>query len=72
MVAPLAALFVGVVGFPLGYAAYLSITDYKLTDRGAPALVGADNYVATFSDGAFWVLSVPPRSMWWWPSDWNW
>ncbi|CAN3128734.1 Carbohydrate ABC transporter membrane protein 1, CUT1 family [Mycobacterium sp. smrl_JER01] len=54
MVAPLAALFVGVVGFPLGYAAYLSITDYKLTDRGAPALVGADNYVATFSDGAFW------------------
>ncbi|MCV7126893.1 carbohydrate ABC transporter permease [Mycolicibacterium vanbaalenii] len=54
MVAPLAALFVGVVGFPLGYAAYLSVTDYKLTDRGAPNLVGADNYVAAFSDGAFW------------------
>ena len=54
MVAPLAALFVGVVGFPLGYAAYLSVTDYKLTDRGAPNLVGADNYAATFSDGAFW------------------
>ncbi|WNG90293.1 sugar ABC transporter permease [Mycobacterium sp. ITM-2016-00317] len=54
MVAPLAALFVGVVGFPLVYAAYLSVTDYKLTDRGAPTVVGADNYVATFSDGAFW------------------
>ena len=40
MVAPLIALFVGVVGFPLGYAAYLSITDYKLTDRGAPTIVG--------------------------------
>ncbi len=54
MVAPLVALFVGVVGFPLGYAAYLSVTDYKLTDRGAPELVGADNYVAAFGDGAFW------------------
>ena len=36
MVAPLVALFVGVVGFPLGYAFYLSITDYKLTSRGTP------------------------------------
>jgi multiple sugar transport system permease protein len=54
MVAPLVALFVGVVGFPLGYAAYLSVTDYKLTDRGAPALVGTDNFVATFGDAAFW------------------
>lgn len=54
MVGPLVALFVGVVGFPLGYAAYLSVTDYKLTDRGTPAIVGADNFVATFGDGAFW------------------
>jgi multiple sugar transport system permease protein len=54
MVAPLIALFVGVVGFPLGYAAYLSVTDYKLTDRGAPAIVGADNYVSTFGDSGFW------------------
>ncbi len=54
MVAPLVALFVGVVGFPLGYAAYLSVTDYRLTDHGAPAIVGTDNYAATFRDGAFW------------------
>ncbi|TDL05872.1 sugar ABC transporter permease [Mycolicibacterium obuense] len=54
MVTPLVALFVGVVGFPLGYAAYLSVTDYKLTDRGAPSIVGADNYAATFGDTAFW------------------
>lgn len=54
MVAPLVALFVGVVGFPLVYAAYLSVTDYKLTDRGSPALVGADNFVATFGDAGFW------------------
>ena len=50
MVAPLVALFVGVVGFPLGYAAYLSVTDYRLTDQGAPDIVGADNFVATFGD----------------------
>lgn len=54
MVAPLVALFVGVVGFPLGYAFYLSVTDYKLTSRGTPRLVGADNYAATFGDAAFW------------------
>lgn len=54
MVAPLVALFVGVVGFPLGYAAYLSVTDYRLTDQGAPDIVGADNFVATFGDSGFW------------------
>jgi multiple sugar transport system permease protein len=54
MVAPLIALFLGVVGFPLAYAFYLSVTSYKLTDRGTPAIVGADNYVATFGDGEFW------------------
>lgn len=54
MVGPLIALFVGVVGFPLVYAFYLSVTDYKLTDRGTPAIVGADNYVATLSNSSFW------------------
>ena len=54
MVAPLIALFVGVVGFPLAYAFYLSVTDYKLTSRGTPKLVGANNYLATFGDADFW------------------
>jgi multiple sugar transport system permease protein len=54
MIAPLVALFLGVVGFPLAYAFYLSVTDYKLTSRGTPNLVGADNYVATFGDAGFW------------------
>lgn len=54
MVTPLVALFVGVVGFPLAYAFYLSVTDYKLTDRGAPNLVGAKNYGETFADAEFW------------------
>ena len=54
MVAPLIALFLGVVGFPLAYAFYLSITDYRLTEHGAPKIVGAKNYVAALQDGAFW------------------
>lgn len=54
MVTPLIALFVGVVGFPLAYALYLSVTDYKLTDRGTPAIVGADNYAATLTNSSFW------------------
>jgi multiple sugar transport system permease protein len=54
MVAPLVALFVGVVGFPLGYAFYLSITDYRLTSHGTPNIVGAKNYESALRDGAFW------------------
>jgi multiple sugar transport system permease protein len=54
MVAPLIALFLGVVGFPLVYAFYLSITDYRLTERGTPNIVGGQNYLATLQDGAFW------------------
>jgi multiple sugar transport system permease protein len=54
MVAPLVALFLGVVGFPLGYAFYLSVTNYRLTEHGAPKFVGAKNYLATLQDGAFW------------------
>src|SRR5215813_2976529 len=54
MVTPLVALFAGVVGFPLAYAFYLSVTDYRLTERGTPKLVGARNYLETLQDGAFW------------------
>ncbi len=62
MVAPLVALFVGVVGFPLAYAFYLSITDYRLTSHGTPKLVGARQLrrdaSATPSSGT---RSAPPR-----------
>ncbi|WP_368496984.1 carbohydrate ABC transporter permease [Herbiconiux sp. A18JL235] len=54
MLAPLVAVFIAVVGFPLLYALYLSFTDYKLTDRGAPDLVGFENYLSTFTNPAFW------------------
>jgi len=54
MLAPLVALLVLIVGFPLAYALYLSVTDYKLTDRGTPGFVGADNFVSTLGNSAFW------------------
>ena len=54
MLAPLLALFAVAVGFPLCYAAYLSLTDYKLTDRKQPGFVGADNFVSALSNPAFW------------------
>lgn len=54
MLAPLLVVFVAAVGFPLAYAAYLSVTDYKLTSRGAPDLVGLENFFSTFADGDFW------------------
>lgn len=54
MLAPLIAVFVAVVGFPLVYALYLSFTNYKLTDRGAPDIVGIANYTSTFGNPSFW------------------
>jgi multiple sugar transport system permease protein len=54
MLAPLLAVFVAVVGFPLVYALYLSLTSYRLTERGTPRFVGVDNYLQTFANGDFW------------------
>ena len=55
MVAPLVALFVGVVGFPLGYAFYLSITDYR-ADQSRNSQTGrrATTTSPRFGDAAFW------------------
>ena len=54
MLAPLLAVLAVAVGFPLVYAIYLSVTDYRLTDQGAPNLVGARNFTDAFANGAFW------------------
>jgi multiple sugar transport system permease protein len=54
MLAPLLALFAVAVGFPLCYAAYLSLTNYRLTDRKPPGFVGADNFASALGNGAFW------------------
>ncbi|GAA4002660.1 sugar ABC transporter permease [Allokutzneria multivorans] len=52
-IAPFFVLF-GLVGlFPLLYTAYVSMFDWDLLG-GEPAFVGADNYLALFSDSQFW------------------
>ncbi len=54
MLMPLLAVFVVAVGFPLVYAAYLSLTNYKLTSRKGADFVGADNYANAFTNPEFW------------------
>lgn len=54
MLTPLLLVFGGAVGFPLIYAGYLSITSFRLTDRGTPAIVWFENYIAAFSNPSFW------------------
>ena len=54
MLTPLLTLFGVAVGFPLCYALYLSVTDYRLTDRGAPNFVGGANFASALSNSAFW------------------
>ncbi|WP_308209282.1 carbohydrate ABC transporter permease [Allokutzneria sp. A3M-2-11 16] len=52
-IAPFFVLF-GLVGlFPLLYTAYVSMFDWDLLG-GDPVFVGADNYLALFSDNQFW------------------
>jgi len=54
MLAPVLAATGVAVGFPLAYAFYLSLTDYKLTSRGAPDFVGLENYLFVLSDARMW------------------
>ncbi|UXA19047.1 carbohydrate ABC transporter permease [Mycobacterium sp. SMC-4] len=54
MLVPLLTLFGVAVGFPLCYALYLSVTDYRLTDRGTPDFVGAANFADALTNAAFW------------------
>ncbi|MCV7226859.1 carbohydrate ABC transporter permease [Mycolicibacterium komossense] len=54
MLAPLLALFAVAVGFPLCYAAYLSVTNYRLTDRKPPEFVGTANFTSALTNSSFW------------------
>lgn len=54
MLMPLLALFAVAVGFPLCYAVYLSLTNYKLTDRKQPGFAGVANFTHALSNSAFW------------------
>lgn len=54
MLAPVLTITGVAVGFPLGYALYLSLTDYRLTSRGAPEIVGLENYLFVLTDPRMW------------------
>jgi multiple sugar transport system permease protein len=54
MLTPLLAVSVVAVGFPLVYAFYLSLTDFKLIQKGTANFVGAENYLGSFNDDGFW------------------
>ncbi|MQA78135.1 MAG: ABC transporter permease subunit [Streptosporangiales bacterium] len=54
MLLPLVALFLAVVGYPLVNSFYLSLTDYKITDRANLSVVGGRQYVDALTDQGFW------------------
>lgn len=54
MLVPLVALFLAVVGYPLVYSAYLSLTNYRITRPGQTEFVGLAQYQALLSNDAYW------------------
>ncbi len=54
MLLPLVALFLAVVGYPLIYSAWLSVTNYRITRPGQTEFVGLAQYQALLSNDAYW------------------
>lgn len=54
MLLPLVALFLAVVGYPLIYSAWLSVTNYRITRSGQTEFVGLAQYQALLSNDAYW------------------
>ncbi|MCX6432586.1 MAG: sugar ABC transporter permease [Actinobacteria bacterium] len=54
MLAPLVALFVAVVGYPMVYSFWLSLTNYRITRTGQTKFVGLAQYQALLSNDSFW------------------
>ncbi len=58
LLAPATLLLVGVLAYPLGWEAWISLTDFSpLNDRG-PAFVGTENYRRLLGDAEFWRAAV--------------
>ncbi len=53
MTAPMVLALVLVVAFPLGYALYVSVHDYDLTEGGIGGFVGLASYRATLGEALF-------------------
>lgn len=54
MLAPMLALFLAVVGYPLVSSFYLSLTDYEITNRTSIHFAGLHQYRSALSDVGFW------------------
>ena len=54
MLLPLLAVAGVAVGLPLGYAFYLSLTDFSLTQQGVAQFVGATNYQDSLTNEDLW------------------
>lgn len=52
--APAVIVLLAVAGYPILNAGYLSLFDYRLTDAGARAFVGLDNYRVILTDELWW------------------
>lgn len=51
---PLLALFVIAVGYPLAFSFYISLTNYKITNRFDVKFSGLDRYADALHDSAYW------------------
>lgn len=54
MLLPLLALFVATVGYPLLYSFYISLTDYKITNRFDVRFTGLQQYDTAVHDPNYW------------------
>ncbi len=54
LIAPAVILMLAVTAYPIGYAVWLSLRRYNLTDPDHTALVGMGNYVTTLTDRYWW------------------
>ena len=52
---PLLALFVVAVGYPLVYSFYISLTNYKITNRFDVRFTGLDRYADVLHDPDYWL-----------------
>jgi multiple sugar transport system permease protein len=54
LIAPAVILMLAVTAYPIGYAVWLSLRRYNLTDPDHTAFVGLGNYVTTLTDRYWW------------------
>src|ERR671916_2824600 len=54
LLSPAMAVIALVAAYPIGYAVWLSLTEYSVRVPGRWRFVGFDNYTEAFSDSLFW------------------